>query len=783
MFWKKKENSMIKSQPIEKGYKREVGGVALSALFIFLALALISHNPHDNSLFHYANTTHHTTNWAGIIGAHTSALLFFLFGASAFLFLCCIGIYVWLLFKGTPLKQERGRIASLFLIMLSATPLCSLLHIDFIGKAPGGFIGNLLSKVFTVALGFQGSLVLLFSTLWIGTILLTKIQLIPLVKAGFSKLWGSCKQVSMLLWQKINRPKKSSPEQAPQPTTITIEQEVHDFAFLGSVSDGAIDVPPTESQQEPEAHSRWTTMQLRTASQPQRLLKGFVYRLPNSVSKKNFLADENFVRKINAKEMNAHNIRPEAAYKLPQNSLFTAPREKKPMLGLEQEVAARGKLLEEKLLHFGVKGKVTSIKTGPFITLFEYKPEIDSKISKITALEDDLAMALTAMSIRILAPIPGKDVVGFEIANAVRQDVYFSEILTSKEYREAKTTLPLVFGVDVAGNPIIQDLVRMPHLLIGGSTGSGKSVGLNAIIAGLLNTMTPDTMKLILVDPKRLEFTPYADVPHLVFPIITEPAKATSVLKWVCQDMEARYATMAKSGVRNIQEYHKLFTNGATPTDREGNKLPKMPFLVVVIDELADLMMVAGKEIEMAIVRIAQMARASGIHMIVATQRPSVDVVTGLIKVNFPSRIAFRVSSKVDSRTILDQQGAEKLLGRGDMLYLNASSPDIARIHGAYVSDKEIHNLTQWWREQQEPTYLDLHEVLKATGDQKPEEYQDELYTQVLEFIKTNDEISISMIQRYFRIGFNRSARLIEKLEMDGILAPSQGAKPRKVLR
>jgi len=447
---------------------------------------------------------------------------------------------------------------------------------------------------------------------------------------------------------------------------------------------------------------------------------------------------------------------------------------------IEKECHARGEKLEEKLHRFGIGGSVTAIRPGPVVTLFEFKPEIDSKISKIMSLEDDLAMALTAMSIRIIAPIPGRSVVGFEISNQTRQFVFLSDLLLSEEFKNFEGKLPVALGVDIVGRPVIEDLVYMPHLLVAGSTGSGKSVGLNAVLIGFLCKFRPDQLKLILIDPKRLEFAPYADVPHLLFPIVTNPRQAPPVLKWVVQEMEDRYEKMASAGVRNIVEYQKLYE---LKSKREELNLTKMPFIVLMIDELADLMMVAGKEVETQIARIAQMARAAGIHMIVATQRPSVDVVTGLIKVNFPSRVAYRVSSKIDSRTIIDAPGAEKLLGRGDMLYLNSSSSDLKRIHGAYVSDKQVEKLASFLRDQQKAEYLDLNEELRKVENLQDFDLQDDLYDEIVEYIKQRDEISISMIQRQYRIGFNRSARIIERLELDGLIAPSQGSKPRKVLR
>ncbi len=472
----------------------------------------------------------------------------------------------------------------------------------------------------------------------------------------------------------------------------------------------------------------------------------------------------------------------EFKYNLPDLSIFKDENGNSwESQNLEKECEERGKKLEEKLHRFGIRGNVVAIKPGPVVTLFEFKPEIDSKISRIIALEDDLAMALTAMSIRIIAPIPGRNVVGFEIANQTRSSVFLSDLMLTNEFEKFEGKIPLTLGVDIVGRPIIEDLVYMPHLLVAGSTGSGKSVGLNAMLIGLLCKFRPDELKLILIDPKRLEFAPYAGVPHLLFPIITNPRQAAPVLKWVVQEMENRYETMAAAGVRNILEYKKLYES-ASSSKIEELKLSEMPFIVIMIDELADLMMVAGKDVETQIARIAQMARAAGIHMIVATQRPSVDVVTGLIKVNFPSRLAFRVSSKIDSRTIVDSQGAEKLLGRGDMLYLNSSSSDLVRLHGAYVSDSQVEELTTYLRSQQKPEYLDLNEELKRIEVLDDMDFEDDLYDEIIEFVKQREEISISMIQRQYRIGFNRSARIIERLELDGLLAPAQGSKPRKVL-
>jgi S-DNA-T family DNA segregation ATPase FtsK/SpoIIIE len=329
-------------------------------------------------------------------------------------------------------------------------------------------------------------------------------------------------------------------------------------------------------------------------------------------------------------------------------------------------------------------------------------------------------------------------------------------------------------GVDTAGKPMVQDLTTMPHLLVAGSTGSGKSVCMHSLLFSLLSRHTPETLRLVLIDPKRLEFSAYADIPHLLFPIVVDAQKTIKVLKWVVAEMEHRYKTLAQACVRNIAEYNKKMVERGEA---------KLPYLVVMIDELADLMIVAGKEIELQLIRIAQMARAAGIHMVLATQRPSVDVVTGLIKVNFPSRLGCRVSSKIDSRTILDTNGAEKLLGRGDMLFLHGSAASLRRIHGAFVSESQVQRLTDYLRSLGVPTYIDLDERGLEQEGYVGDDQEDELYNQALEAIKMLDEVSISLLQRKFRIGFNRSARLIEQLEADGLLAPAQGSKPRKVLK
>ncbi len=465
--------------------------------------------------------------------------------------------------------------------------------------------------------------------------------------------------------------------------------------------------------------------------------------------------------------------RKERPYTVPSSALFVCVDSHNATNEQMKGNQMLAKVLEEKLERFGINGSVISIKIGPVITLFEYQPHIDSKISKIIALEDDLALALQAVSIRIIAPIPGKSVVGFEVANKHRRGVLLGKALQSSEFQQTSYHLPLVLGEDSIGATVIVDLASMPHLLVAGSTGSGKSVALNAMLISLLCRYSPQHLKLILIDPKRLEFAAYADIPHLLVPIVTDPRKAAPVLRWVVSEMEKRYAHMEECKVRNIFDYHLL--------SQQNSELLPMPFMVIVIDELSDLMMTAAKETEDLIARITQMARAAGIHMIVATQRPSVDVITGLIKVNFPSRISFRVTSKIDSRTILDCGGADKLLGKGDMLFLDSASR-LQRAHGAFVSDVERAKCIAHIRAQQVPHYIDIMRDFAAASTDVFEE-DDVLYLDIVQFVSTVDEVSISLLQRKFRIGYNRSARIIDRLQSEGIIMQEPGGKTRKVIK
>ena len=439
---------------------------------------------------------------------------------------------------------------------------------------------------------------------------------------------------------------------------------------------------------------------------------------------------------------------------------------------------------------FGIQGEVVRIMPGPVVTMYEIKPAPGVKVSRIAGLANDIALAMKAMSVRIEAPIPGRDTVGVEIPNVKRQTVYLREVLESECFTASPSRLTLSVGKDIQGKPFVADLSRMPHLLVAGATGSGKSVCINGILLSILYKAQPHEVKLMLIDPKRIELALYADLPHLVHPVVTDMNLAKSALDWCLAEMDRRYEAMARLGVRNLDGYNEKAAKLAANPSLDTEIVEPLPYLVLVIDELADLMMTAAKEVEIAIVRLAQLARAAGIHMILATQRPSVDVVTGLIKANFPTRIAFQVTSRHDSRTILDTGGAEQLLGRGDMLF-KPSGSKMVRMHGAFVSDEESAQVVDYWKKRQAPSYIDLatwaEESNSEGGTFGPggdgESLADPVYPQALDFVMEQGKASISLIQRRFRIGFNRAARFIEQMERDGLLGPADGSKPRVVLK
>ena len=736
---------------------------ALTLGTLFLSVILLSYNPHDPSWFYYSTESIKPTNKGGVVGAHLSALLFFLFGSAIFCLIPLLVFLLYLLVTKKTVRSEWDRLVGGSLFFLVFCVLSSYYALDPVYDIfPGGLVGSALHKGLMQLFGSTLTALFLHLLLIISLILMTRLSLLSLVQAVFNYIrfyatkeyfvYACCKLYAFMrlltvpfkwLWRQTQKLFAGTDIQESGQSVVEFETIVMDEFHLHNDEfwDSHFKDEPARVESQQVVDSIEKTAQFGGGTVG---------------------SDSEFVKP-----------KP-SLYKLPSDDLLSAPTKSsgdEKQWRTEQEQFAT--ILQEKLTRFGIQGTVSSIKSGPVITLIEYEPHIDSKISKIIALEDDLALALEAMSIRIIAPIPGRSVVGFEIANKKRQPVLLSELLNSPLFKQFSGHIPLALGKDTIGNSVVVDLVTMPHLLVAGSTGSGKSVALNTMLISMLYRCKPEDLKLLLIDPKRLEFASYADIPHLLFPIITDPQRAVLSLKWVVKTMEERYEHMAACGVRNIFEYQQMSQQEPT--------LERMPLIVVMIDELSDLMMTAGKEVEGYIARIAQMARAAGIHLVVATQRPSVDVITGLIKVNFPSRISFRVTSKADSRTILDVGGADKLLGKGDMLFMDSGS-GLKRIHGGYVSHKEVEQLVQYVRSQQQPDYLDLQQEVPE-GGATLSDADDRLYQEIIAYIKTIDEVSISLLQRRFRIGYNRSARIIEQLEMQGLVMPAEGGKTRKVIR
>ena len=449
----------------------------------------------------------------------------------------------------------------------------------------------------------------------------------------------------------------------------------------------------------------------------------------------------------------------------------------------EGMMVAQAEKLEDTLRHFGVEGKVVSITTGPVVSRFELEPAPGVKISKVTGLADDLALALKALSIRIVAPVPGKAVIGIEVPNAKRQVVGLREILADAAYRKSSSRLTIALGKDIMGQPVVNDLAKMPHLLIAGATGSGKSVGLNAMILSILYKATPQEVRFLLIDPKRIELSTYEGIPHLLHPVVVNPKEATVALHWAVAEMERRYALLSDLAVRNLEGFNQKVAKNAKERLREGEEpLRPLPYIVIVIDELADLMLVSSRDTEEYLIRLAQKARASGIHLLVATQRPSVDVITGLIKANFPTRVSYQVSAKTDSRVVLDVVGAERLLGMGDLLFLPPGTSRLKRIHGAFVSDEEVSRVVEFLKAQQTPEFeIGILEMQEKDVEEGEKGEKDEKWDAAVELVAETRNASISMLQRRLRIGYNRAARIIETMENEGLIGPSDGLKPREV--
>lgn len=740
--------------------------VCLLLLTIIISISLFAFRPDDLSLFYHA-TDGKCHNLLGYFGATIAAGVVYLFGTAGYLVPVAMVYGLTFLFGLQSIKDQWDRFVGVIFALPLLSLLCSFYGFGFYEfSGAGGLIGSwCMHRLLSFDVFIQG--IIIYALIFADSVLILRfahIHVFMLMMRVLYKIGHYCVQVD-------NLPARAVRLIAAVLATIVMAcVKIIRWAY-GLLSGTAV----TQMQHSVVEFER----------DEQSIDQHIDELLQDLFGKEESLQelDEKIVQAQNNVE---HHVSSQVTInKEPQKKAYQLPDIEKMLdhgtYAIEHEIdrsqlAEQAAILEEKLSMFGVTGKVVRVHPGPVITMFEYRPDERVKLSKIIGLEDDLAMALQALSIRLIAPIPGKDVVGFEVSNKVRTPVLLSNIFHSTAWTKFKGSLPLILGEDTYGNHVVVDLASMPHLLIAGSTGSGKSVALNCMLVSLLCYKKPQDLKLIIIDPKQIEFTAFEKVAHLLFPVITDSKKAVPVLKWLVMTMEDRYEQMASFGVKNIFEYQKL--------QQSRSELPAMPFIVLIIDELADLMMTSGKDTETLIARLAQMARAAGIHMIVATQRPSVDVITGLIKVNFPNRMSFKVTSKVDSRTILDEIGAERLLGKGDMLFIDAKEPHMRRIHGAYVSEQEVHYLVQHIHGQQRPEFLDISEFFASESDESTlYENDQELYQQVVNLLGECDEVSISMIQRRFRIGYNRSARIMETLQARGLIMPSDGGKMRRVIK
>jgi S-DNA-T family DNA segregation ATPase FtsK/SpoIIIE len=741
-------------------------GVALFALALIWLIALVTYDPLDPVWFFTTEETRAPVNFAGRVGAFLSELSFQLFGYAAYLLPALIGVVGWHYFWCRRPDAAYTKITGVTLLFVCASAFLSLVFDGATAadsaRSAGGSVGAAIAGFLAESLNHTGSLIVLLTAMILSVILSTQFSFGRLFASASTRAGDAYARTTGLLRGWIDERRKA---QARREVVARHTRKL-------SAAAGA-EPPPARAARGAERAAIDDESPVKLP--PQRAEPNVVARKRPEMTPPLPLPEPDPVK--------APAPRRQGAYTLPPPSLLDPPKGERKID--ERELMDSARHLEEKCREFSVEGQVAQIHPGPVVTTFEFKPEAGVKYSKITGLADDLCLAMQAESV-LIDRIPGKSTVGIQIPNPNRDAISLRELLESDIYQRSASKLTLALGKTIHGEPYITDLATMPHLLIAGSTGTGKSVGLNAMLTSILYRATPDDVRMIMIDPKRLELGMYDEIPHLLTPVVMDPKKASNALRWAVREMEERYKTLAAEGVRNIEQYNRnirlaLSEGGAAAADPEAPK--PLPFIVVVIDELADLMMVASSEVEESIARLAQMARAVGIHLILATQRPSVDVITGLIKANLPSRISFRVSSKTDSRTILDSNGAEQLLGKGDMLFLPPASARCVRLHGPYISEQESARLASFLRKQGKPVF---NESITAeddkTGPASLEFEKDELYDEAARIVVSSGQVSISYLQRRLRIGFSRAARLVDMMEAEGLVSPGAGGKPREVL-
>jgi S-DNA-T family DNA segregation ATPase FtsK/SpoIIIE len=749
-------------------------GLLLLLAGAVIAIALLSYNPADPSLD--VATGREPANWLGGAGAYGADLLFQLFGAAAIALAGTIAVWGWQMVKGTRLRQFSTRLLALILgALLIAAALGAAPVLPVLPAGAGGIAGQ-------AALFFTTKIATSFASPWLAIavpILFASLGLVlafmatglktrTLLNAGLGVYGFARNGAAALLRLGFRRRDEAEDDEWAE------DEDDED--------DSKDDERPIFAETLDEPVSRETGGKRVRREDRRHRLKGKAGSQP------------------------ALNLA-EGEYQLPPLGLLTEPpAESLAPAFADDALEENARLLEAVLGDFGVRGRIVAVRPGPVVTLYELEPAAGVKSSRVISLSDDIARSMSAVAARV-AVIPGRNVIGIELPNQKRETVYLRELFSAPEYEKSRAPLTLALGKTIGGEPVMADLAKMPHLLIAGTTGSGKSVALNTMILSLLYRMPPEHCRVIMIDPKMLELSVYEGIPHLLAPVVIDPKKAVVALKWAVREMESRYGKMAKIGVRGVEAFNErvrrakekgevLKRTVQTGFDRESGtpvyedevlELEPMPYIVVVVDEMADLMMISGKEIEGAVQRLAQMARAAGIHLIAATQRPSVDVITGTIKANFPTRISFQVTSKIDSRTILGEQGAEQLLGQGDMLYMMAGGR-IRRVHGPYVTDSEVEDVVKFLKTQGRPDYLDAVTEEPDEDDDDPfdrsggGEGGDDLYDKAIAIVARERKVSTSYIQRRLQIGYNRAARLIERMEEDGMISKPNHQGKREIL-
>ncbi len=727
---------------------REIFGVLSLFIALILLLSLISYNPADPSWWNNRPASMKASNWIGAVGANVSETFYQFLGLSSFLIAIALGVAGWNLLR----KEEPGRNLSagigFFLLIFSLSSFLTLLF----GSIPyrgvfidsGGYLGEKISAIFISYMNWIGATIVSLLLIILGIIIATRFSPSKALSLFTKALSGLLQKLKLsFVRYRENRKKARMRKELIRKHARRMEEVKEAIEDERKREDLPLDVSIPRKMPAPKLPMKQKALKFGDAEK----------------------------------------------YNFPPLTLLNAVPASRQVD--DKELMEKAKLIIDKLKEFDVNGTIVQIHPGPVVTTFEFKPEAGVKYAKITTLVDDLCLALKAESIRI-DRISGKSTVGVEVPNRVKEIIYPRELISSEKFQHAKSKLSLALGKMIDGDSYIADLERMPHLLIAGATGTGKSVALNCMITSILYKAAPDEVKFIMIDTKMLELGTYQDIPHLLIPVVTDPKQASSALKWATKEMEDRYRKLAMLYARNIEQFNqKVKLEGRIKMLDESTKqeveLKPLPYIVIVIDELADLMIVSSIDVEESIMRLAQMARAVGIHLILATQRPSVDVITGIIKANFPARIAFRVSQKVDSRTIIDQNGAEQLLGMGDMLFLLPSSTRLIRLHGGLITEQESRKISDFLKTQGQPSYN--NDVLKydaeeETGAERADFVfeKDPLYKDAVRLVVTEGQASISHLQRRMRLGYARAARIIDMMEEDGIVGPPDGSKPRDVL-